>query len=198
MSGNRFEPKRVRFTNPKIVGLFNEFQDCDELELTEYSGYTAFEEAIEYRLPTKDELHFLIAARVTRDLRGFVWSSTVVESDLPSVWIFDSNFNNLDICRRDCDQIGVRCIVRAQKQERVNLTSSFMDDLEHRVSKLENSADTDYVTLLTSIKRAEKKIIDLEEATKTKNKKTERLEHIVKMIAKKVFTNRVFSVLYED
>jgi hypothetical protein len=99
------------FKNPKLQNLFAEFSDCDELELGDNIGEMKHEDACKHRIPTKEELHYLIACGGLKLGDKDCWSSSVNSDYRDSAWNFYGNFGYVGNNSRS-GPYGVRCVGR--------------------------------------------------------------------------------------
>ena len=99
------------FKNPKLPNLFIEFADCDELELGDSIGEINHEDACKHRIPTKEELHYLIACSVLKQGDKACWSSSVVSYYRDYAWVFSGKYGSVNFNIRNFPY-GVRCVGR--------------------------------------------------------------------------------------
>jgi hypothetical protein len=105
------------FKNPKIGGLFDEFKDSDVLELADSVGEMTFDQTAaclkkaNTRLPTKEELHFLVSIGVLKQGDKDCWSSSVNSVTRDTAWVFYGYYGYVDSLSR-ITPLGVRCVGR--------------------------------------------------------------------------------------
>jgi hypothetical protein len=99
------------FKNPKLQNLFAEFSDCDELEIGDSIGEMTHEDACKHRIPTKEELHYLIACGGLKLGDKDCWSSSVVSIFRDGAWVFIGYGGVVSSYGRG-SPYGVRCVGR--------------------------------------------------------------------------------------
>jgi hypothetical protein len=97
--------------------LFPEFDNPDEIHLLPSAGYMTYDDAMKYaadngtRLPTKEELNYLIAVGKLKAGDGDMWSSSVNSFFRDNAWYFYSYYGSVSSDVRS-DTIGARCVGR--------------------------------------------------------------------------------------
>lgn len=101
----------MRFKNYHIPGLFDDFADADNLELGDSIGSMTHEEGCKHRIPTKEEIHYLIAIGAVKPGDTSFWSSSVYSDSRCYAWIFYGGDGGVSNGYRYYD-IAVRCVRR--------------------------------------------------------------------------------------
>jgi hypothetical protein len=97
--------------------LFPEYDAPAEIKLLPQAGDMTHDAAIEYakttgyRLPTMDEIHYLIAVGKLKAGDSDCWSSSVISGYRGDAWFFYGDFGSVSFSNRSFTY-GVRCVGR--------------------------------------------------------------------------------------